>query len=90
MHLYNILLMFFDDERPRAQKRLDTYIREQNSDVLMTPNPRTNRSETVYTRLRNEFGHHRQGVNLDDTKAEMETRLGEWIGLSKQVIQSRR
>ena len=90
MHLYNILLMFFDDERPGAQERLDGFIREQKPAVPMTPNPRTNRPETVYTRLRNEFGHHRQGVNLDDTKAEMGKRLGEVIALSKQVIQSRR
>jgi hypothetical protein len=89
MHLYNILLMYFDDERPGAQERLDNFILEQKPAVPMTPNPRTKRPETVYTRLRNEFAHQRRGVNLDETKAEMRKRLGELIELTKRAIQSR-
>lgn len=84
MHLYNILLMFFDDK----QTGVDEFILGENRSVPLTPHPHIkNRLETVYTRLRNEFGHQRRGVNLDDTKAEMKKRLGELIGLTKRAIE---
>jgi hypothetical protein len=58
MHLYNILLMFFDDKR-QAQERLDNFIKKipntSAKPILRKPNP----NETVYTRLRNEFAHSR-------------------------------
>jgi hypothetical protein len=88
MHLYNILLMFFDDDQKGAQGRLDNFVRTENPGVPQTAHPKFPRvSETVYTRLRNELGHPRPGVNLDKTKAEMKTRLGELIGLTKRAIE---
>jgi hypothetical protein len=89
MHLYNILLMFFDDDQRRAQRRLDDFIRTQCPGVPQTPHPFYDGvNETVYTRLRNELGHHRKD-SLDETKAEMAKRLGELIALTKQAIESR-
>ena len=84
MHLYNLLLMFFDDK----QAKVDKFILREKPRVPLTPDPRIkNRLETVYTRLRNEFGHQRQGVNLDTTKAEMKERLGELVALTKRAIE---
>jgi hypothetical protein len=84
MHLYSLLLRFFDDE----QVRVDDFIRSQDSAVPQSPDPRPGRSnrETVYTRLRNEFAHRRSGVNTQDTKAEMEQHVGGLIRLVKQAI----
>jgi hypothetical protein len=88
MHLYNILLMLFGDN----QTDVDKFILQQNPNVRMTPHPDQqrfkNRVETVHTRLRNEFGHPRQGVNLEDTKAEIKRQLGEMIALTKRAIES--
>ena len=84
MHLYSLLLRFFDDE----QVRVDDFIRSQDSAVPQSQDPRAGRStrETVYTRLRNEFAQRRSGVNMQDTKAEMEQHVGGLIRLVKQAI----
>jgi hypothetical protein len=90
MHLYNILLMLFDDE----QAGVDDFIIKQNPDVTKKQRPkfkpprrRSLKVETVYTRLRNELGHKREGVNVDDTKAEMTKRLHELRELTKRAIE---
>ena len=85
MHLYHILLMLFDDDQPKVDK----FILDEDPNVPLTPDPRPNRKtkETIYTRLRNEFGHKRVGVNLDNTKAEMANRLGGLITLTKRAIE---
>jgi hypothetical protein len=49
--------------------------------------PRRQRMETVYTRLRNEFAHKRDGVDLEQTKAEMTHRLGDLRTLTRQAIE---
>jgi hypothetical protein len=84
MHLYSLLLRFFDDE----QVRVDDFILSQDSAVPLSPDPRLGRStrETIYTRLRNEFAQRRSGVNMQDTKAEMEQHVGGLIRLVKQAI----
>jgi hypothetical protein len=88
MHLYNILLMFFDDDQPGAQGRLDDFVRKERPGVSENVHPKfAGVYETVYTRLRNELGHHRQNVNLDQTKSEMTARLGELIDLTKRAIE---
>jgi hypothetical protein len=85
MHLYNILLMLFRDVQPDV----DAFIVNENPGVPQTPDPRphVNRMETVYTRLRNELGHHRVSVNLDNTKAEMSRRVSELASLAKRAIE---
>ena len=84
MHLYSLLLRFFEDE----QAKVDDFIRSQDSAVPQSPDPRPGHSnrETVYTRLRNEFAHRRSDVNMQDTKADMEQHVGGLIGLVKQAI----
>jgi len=84
MHLYSLLLRFFDDE----QAKVDEFIRSQDTAVLQSPDPRPGHSnrETVYTRLRNEFAHRRSDVNMQETEAEMEQHVGGLMGLVKQAI----
>ena len=90
MHLYNILLMLFDDE----QAGVEEFIFEQEPGVQWKQRPEVKRPkrrkplkrETVYTRLRNELGHKRPDVNLDDTKAEMTKCLSELRTLTKRAI----
>ena len=84
MYLYHILSMLFNDSQPEV----DAFILQKDPKVLKTPSPKfKNREETVYTRLRNELAHQRQGVNLDDTKAEMKNQLGGLIKLTKRAIE---
>jgi hypothetical protein len=90
MHLYNILLMLYND----SQLAVDAFIVGEDPAVPQTQSPphtgrrrKAGRMETVYTRLRNEFGHQRAGVNLDNTKAEMANRLGGLIALTKRAIE---
>jgi hypothetical protein len=73
MHLYNLLLMICNED----QGKVDAFVRREEPGVPQTPSPhRPGVMETVYTRLRNELGHTRKGVNLQNTKAEMANRLG--------------
>lgn len=84
MHLYNILLMLYNDSQPKVDK----FIISKDQTVPQTPQPGNAKvMETVYTRLRNELAHHRAGVNLDNTKAEMASRLGSLMALTAQAIQ---
>jgi hypothetical protein len=83
LHLYQIILMLCGD----AQRKVDEWIKAQVPTVPETPHPREARMETVYSRLRNEFGHHRSGVDLDNTKREMASHLGGLRELARQAIQ---
>jgi len=83
MHLYHILLMIYSDK----QEDVDWFIYSEDPSVPQTQSPGKGIMETVYTRLRNEFGHRRVGVNRDDTKSEMAARLGGLIGLTQRAIE---
>ncbi|MBI1913493.1 MAG: hypothetical protein HYS12_01875 [Planctomycetes bacterium] len=91
MHLYNILLMLFKNDQEEA----DLFIGREEPGARWTPYPRerprrkkskTNWQETTYTRLRNELGHQRENVNLDDTKKEMADHLGGRREVTKKAI----
>lgn len=85
MHLYQLLLMLFEDSQPD----LDAFVVSQEPSVPRTGSPKKpGVSETVYTRLRNEFAHARRGVDLAATKAEMATRLGGLRELVKTAIET--
>ena len=90
MHLYNVLLMLCNKGLSRElQENVDKFILVEEPAVQQTPHPLFRGvSETVYTRLRNEFGHARAGVNLDDTKAEMTTHLAGLIAITKCAIEN--
>jgi hypothetical protein len=85
MHLYHILLMLFND----LQADVDAFILGEEPSVPLTQHPlkAPGVKETIYTRLRNEFGHKLAGVNVDNTKAEMANRLGGLITLTKRAIE---
>jgi hypothetical protein len=83
MHLYHILLMFCNDKQPEV----DRFIEGQEPAVQKALSPHTGKMETVYTRLRNEFGHPRAGAALDKTKSEMTTHLGGLMALTKRAIE---
>jgi hypothetical protein len=84
MHLYNILLMFFNDE----QNDLDAFIRQEEPMVPQTASPKTKGvMETIYRRLRNEFAHARKGVNIERTKEEMTQRIGGITTLTRRAIE---
>ena len=88
MHLYNLLLMLLGD----YQNVVDAFIMREAPGTPQTPsgNPRAKpgEMETVYTRLRNEFAHVRNGAHLDHTKAQMKDRVGELSNLTKKAIES--
>lgn len=89
---YNLLLMLHNDE----QVRVDDFIRGEDASVVETPKPTKKSSkrrtakqspnETIYTRLRNEMAHIRDGVDLRETKVEIENCLGDLIKLTKRAI----
>ena len=84
MHLYQILLLFFND----SQADVDDYIRREEPGVPESPHPRfAGVMETVYSKLRNEFGHVRAGVDVRNTKLEMTNRLGGLTGLTRRAIE---
>jgi hypothetical protein len=85
MHLYHILLMIYNDN----QKDVDAFIISEDPAVPQSQHPlkKPGLTETVYTRLRNELAHKRAGVNLDNTKSEMASRLGGLIALTKRAIE---
>ena len=76
MHFYNLMLMLYNDR----QGDVDQFIRTVEPGVAESPSPKfPNVSETVYTRLRNEFGHTRVGVNVDNTKQKMGQHVGQLL-----------
>ena len=85
MILYHILLMLYNDRQPDV----DAFIVSADPRVPQTPDPRqgTSRKETIYTRLRNELGHKRPGVNLDNTRSEMTGRADGLKALTKRAIE---
>jgi hypothetical protein len=85
MHLYQILLLLSNDR----QADVDAYIRQEEPGVPETQHPQRPPGvmETVYSRLRNEFGHVRVGVDVRNTKAEMADRLGGLIALTRRAIE---
>jgi len=84
MLLYNLLLMLHNDK----QGDVDAFIVREDPGVPSTPSPhKAGVMETVYTRLRNELGHHRLVVNLDNTRTKIAGRLAGLRALAKRAIQ---
>jgi hypothetical protein len=85
MHLYNILLMLYND----SQAQVDKFIVDEDKTVPQTQHPKkaAGTMETIYTRLRNEFAHRRPGVDINVTKEEMTNHLGGLVTLTKRAIE---
>ena len=87
LQLYRIVLSLCG-----KQDDVDKWIKTQEPQVPETPSadPRKRGTmETVYTRLRNEFGHTRLGVDLNNTKKEMSDRLERLRELARVAIRTR-
>lgn len=83
MHVYNLLLMLLKDK----QAKLDAFIIKEQPGVPQTLQPGTKKTETMYTRLRNELAHSRPGVNMALTKQEMANHLGDLRQLANRAIE---
>ncbi|WP_160148060.1 hypothetical protein [Rubripirellula obstinata] len=84
MHFYNLLMMLHGDH----QGRVDAFIRQHETDVSesQSPHHKAGVMETVYTRLRNEISHHRQGVDLEETKRSMSDHVGRLLEHVRDAI----
>jgi len=72
---------------PRTQQDIDSAIQRLQPGVEVKPSPhRPTVNETVYTRLRNETGHSRQGASFEVTRAEIKQHLNGLTELVKKAI----
>lgn len=85
--LYLIVLALCGGKRG-TQDEVDRWVKGQDRAVPETRTGRGGKKETVYTRLRNEFGHKRSGVNLDNTKREMASHLERLRELARVAIRT--
>jgi hypothetical protein len=67
MFLYNLALQIHSDN----QKILDESILQIEPSCIVSPSPRFDRDETIYTRLRNEVAHCRENTNIEATRNEI-------------------
>lgn len=67
LSLYSMLSSVSGDN----QSRIDEAIRNEEPTVAVSPSPRDGRPETIFTRLRNELAHHREGVSVFRTHEEI-------------------
>ena len=76
MHLYKILLSL-EGGPNHAQGPVDAFIvgQEPSVQTVFNQNPRVNRNETIYTRLRNEVGHEIPGTTPASTRQGMENHV---------------
>lgn len=84
--LYNVLLFANSDK----QKELDKSILTIDSSIETTPSPRDNKPETIFTRLRNEIAHARNGVAYQQTISEIKEHLSKFTDIVKQVVLNNR
>jgi hypothetical protein len=84
MFLYNILKQLNHDKQPRV----DAFIREVMPDVEEYEDPRPNKTgkETVFTGLRNEVGHAREGTTPEQTRVLIEDQVAAFQTLVKTAI----
>lgn len=83
MFLYNILLQLHNDN----QGQVDAFVRQKDSNVAQSPRPdKPHITETIYTRLRNEVSHRRQGVALEQTRGEIEGNVRALQKLARTAI----
>jgi hypothetical protein len=77
-----------------SQRRVDHFITTQEPTVARTPvqllGSKKPRTETIYTRLRNELGHWRPGVDLATTNANMAAWVDRLRALTKAAIEQYR
>jgi hypothetical protein len=80
--MYQALLSIYND----SQKLVDEFVWEIDPTVPKTTNPKNGKDESKFTRLRNEIGHARTGVDLAITRREMEASCTPLSELVKEAI----
>ncbi len=86
LSLYHLLAVLFRDN----QDRVDSAILGVNSATEVTLSPfKKGKRETVYTRLRNEIVHNRDGKHLQETKIEVKTKVDDFQEIIRKLIADR-
>lgn len=89
MSLYRILsLLCLSPTGKEEQKYVDDFIEQETTAKRQFKRPdKQSVLETVYSRLRNEVGHARPGVDLATTRREMDTLVYELAAIAKKAIE---
>ncbi len=83
MLLYNILLSLNGD----YQEKVDALILSCDPLVSQSTSPiNPKKNETIYTRLRNEIGHHRKNVLPEDTMNEIKDNISSFQMIVKKAL----
>jgi response regulator of citrate/malate metabolism len=85
LSLYAMLSSVANDN----QQQIDELIRTEEPTVACSPSPRHSRPETIFTRLRNELAHHREGVSVFATHDEIRLHVGRFEGLVRRILEAR-
>ncbi len=91
MSLYRILSLLFPNPRgEEKQEFVDAFIEQETSERRTHPRPdKPHIKETVYSKLRNEIGHARQGVDLAHTRQRMDARVYELAKIVRRAIEKK-
>jgi hypothetical protein len=71
------------------QHEIDQLIRTEEPTVACSLSPRDSRHETIFTRLRNELAHHREGVSVFATHEEIRLHVGRFEWLAHRILEAR-
>jgi hypothetical protein len=83
LFLYHILLFINQDK----QRAVDQMIVGIEPTIIQSPSPRyPDQYETIFTRLRNELGHHRPNTSVEVTKGEIRENVGLLQSITKKAI----
>ena len=82
--LYNLLLQISGDN----QKKVDQVILAVDPNCEQSTSPNNNKPETLYTRLRNELAHKREGVRYTETKNSIEEKVDDLSLITKEIIRN--
>lgn len=82
LSLYAMLSSIAQDR----QQEIDRLIRTEEPTVASSLPPRKSQPETIFTRLRNELAHHREGVSVFVTHEEIRLHVGRFEWLVERII----
>jgi hypothetical protein len=80
--LYSLLLSLENDK----QEMVDERIEKEEPNVGKSLSPRTNKPETIFTRLRNELAHDRRGCSITKTHKEIDLHLPRFEWIAKKIV----
>ncbi len=83
--LYNLVLNMCGDK----QANVDSEILRIEPDCEQHKSPNNGRLETIYTKLRNELAHARVDAKFSGTKMEIESKVGRFSGIVKEIIEDK-